>query len=143
MWSIGSANTASPPPTNSSTASSPWPSSPLACSPKNRFLRLPDLRRSTDRPRESSAACPHLESRRSAEPGRRAIPPFVAGEMKTTAPNRLEVTVRPLLESDLPAAERIVRLAFGTFLGMPDPTAFMGDAVFARTRWLADPQAVL
>lgn len=63
--------------------------------------------------------------------------------MKTTAPDRLAVTVRPLLESDLPAADRIVRVAFGTFLGVPDPTTFRGDAAFVRPRWLADPSAVL
>jgi GNAT superfamily N-acetyltransferase len=56
---------------------------------------------------------------------------------------RAEVTVRPLVERDLDAADRIVRVAFGTFLGMPDPQAFMGDAGFARTRWRADPLAVL
>ena len=51
--------------------------------------------------------------------------------------------VRPLLERDLDAADRIIRVAFGTFLGLPDPQAFMGDAKFARTRWKADPSAVL
>ena len=54
-----------------------------------------------------------------------------------------EINIRPLLESDLAAADRIIRVAFGTFLGMPDPSAFMGDASMARTRWLADPSAVL
>jgi GNAT superfamily N-acetyltransferase len=53
-----------------------------------------------------------------------------------------DVTIRPLREQDLPEADRIMRLAFGTFLGMPDPLKFMGDADFARTRWLADPSAV-
>jgi GNAT superfamily N-acetyltransferase len=67
----------------------------------------------------------------------------MAGPVKTAVQMGFEVTIRPLLESDLPAAERIVRVAFGTFLGMPDPTAFMGDAALARTRWLADPDAVL
>ncbi|HYL68989.1 MAG TPA: GNAT family N-acetyltransferase [Candidatus Limnocylindria bacterium] len=54
-----------------------------------------------------------------------------------------ELIIRPLAEGDLAAADRIVRLAFGTFLGMPDPIQFMGDADFARTRWKADPSAVL
>jgi GNAT superfamily N-acetyltransferase len=54
-----------------------------------------------------------------------------------------EIFIRPLVESDLAAADQIVRLAFGTFLGMPDPIQFMGDADFARTRWKADPSAVL
>ena len=52
------------------------------------------------------------------------------------------VTIRPLLERDLPEADRIMRLAFGTFLGMPEPLKFMGDADYARTRWIADPSAV-
>ena len=56
---------------------------------------------------------------------------------------RAQVTVRPLVESDLDAADRIVRVAFGTFLGMPDPTVFMGDANYAHTRWKADPAAAL
>jgi GNAT superfamily N-acetyltransferase len=55
---------------------------------------------------------------------------------------RAEVTIRSLREKDLPEADRIVRLAFGTFLGMPDPLQFMGDAEYVRTRWLADPSAV-
>jgi GNAT superfamily N-acetyltransferase len=54
---------------------------------------------------------------------------------------RSDVTVRPLAESDLPKADRIMRLAFGTFIGLPDPMAFMGDADYVRTRWLADPTA--
>src|SRR5690349_18817511 len=51
------------------------------------------------------------------------------------------VTVRPLREQDLPVAGRSMRLAFGTFLGMPEPLKFMGDADYARTRWIADPSA--
>ena len=46
-------------------------------------------------------------------------------------------------EGDLEEAERIVRLAFGTFLGMPDPLMFMGDANYAHTRYRADPPAAL
>jgi len=53
----------------------------------------------------------------------------------------MDVTVRPLREDDLAAADRIMRLAFGTFMGMPDPMAFMGDADYIRTRWRADPTA--
>jgi hypothetical protein len=34
-----------------------------------------------------------------------------------------------------------MRLAFGTFLGMPEPTSFMGDASYVRARWRADPTA--
>jgi GNAT superfamily N-acetyltransferase len=53
----------------------------------------------------------------------------------------LDIKIRPLLESDLSVADRIMRLAFGTFLGMPDPTAIMGDTDYIRTRWRADPEA--
>jgi GNAT superfamily N-acetyltransferase len=52
-----------------------------------------------------------------------------------------DITVRPLKESDLPMADHIMRLAFGTFIGLPEPAAFMGDADYVKTRWLADPQA--
>jgi GNAT superfamily N-acetyltransferase len=51
------------------------------------------------------------------------------------------VFVRPLREEDLPTADHIMRLAFGTFLGLPDPLTFMGDADYVRTRWRADPAA--
>ncbi len=56
---------------------------------------------------------------------------------------RAEVVVRPLAENELAQADQMVRVAFGTFLGMPDPSAFMGDANYAHTRWKADPTAVL
>jgi GNAT superfamily N-acetyltransferase len=54
-----------------------------------------------------------------------------------------DVTVRPLEEADLGEADRIMRLAFGTFLGLPDPVAFMGDADYVRTRWAAEPTCAL
>jgi GNAT superfamily N-acetyltransferase len=52
-----------------------------------------------------------------------------------------DVSVRPLREDDLSEADRIMRLAFGTFLGLPEPMTFMGDAGHVRTRWLAAPDA--
>jgi GNAT superfamily N-acetyltransferase len=52
-----------------------------------------------------------------------------------------EISIRPLGETDLAAADRIFRLAFGTFLGLPEPETFAGDADYIRTRWLADPAA--
>lgn len=54
---------------------------------------------------------------------------------------KLDISVRPLQENDLSAADHIMRLAFGTFLGLPEPMAFMGDAGYVRTRWRADPSA--
>jgi len=40
-----------------------------------------------------------------------------------------------LKESELDEAHRIVRLAFGTFLGLPNPLDFMGDRTFMAPRF--------
>ena len=53
----------------------------------------------------------------------------------------VNITVRPLRDPDLPLADRIFRLAFGTFNGLQDPLRFGGDIDKIRTRWLADPGA--
>jgi GNAT superfamily N-acetyltransferase len=52
----------------------------------------------------------------------------------------MAIDVRALCESDLDEADRIFRLAFGTFLGLPDPLAFGGDTDYVRTRWRATPE---
>ena len=44
-------------------------------------------------------------------------------------------------EIDLVRADHIMRLAFGTFLGLSEPTSFMGDADYVHTRFAADPTA--
>ncbi|MFL6426844.1 MAG: GNAT family N-acetyltransferase [Acidobacteriaceae bacterium] len=44
-------------------------------------------------------------------------------------------TIRPMVESDLPDARRIFQLAFGTFIGVPDPASFLKDVDFFRPRW--------
>ena len=54
---------------------------------------------------------------------------------------RHDVSVRPLVESDLPVADEIMRVAFGTFLGVPEPRTFMGDAAFVQPRWRSNPTA--
>jgi len=51
------------------------------------------------------------------------------------------VVVRRLEEADLPEADRISRIAFGTHLRMPDPAHTFGDVDYVRTRWRADPAA--
>jgi GNAT superfamily N-acetyltransferase len=53
----------------------------------------------------------------------------------------MKILVRKLRETDLPVADRIFRLAFGTFNGLPDPLQHGGDSDKIRTRWLADPGA--
>jgi hypothetical protein len=47
------------------------------------------------------------------------------------------IRVGPLKQGELEEAVRILRLAFGTFLGVPNPLEFMGDrdlAPLAGTR---------
>ena len=53
----------------------------------------------------------------------------------------MEILIPRLQESDIPEAQRISRLAFGTFLNLPDPMAFSSDADSVRSRFLADPSA--
>lgn len=53
----------------------------------------------------------------------------------------MQVTIRPLAKADLAEADRIFRLAFGTFVSLPDPMSFAGTADYVRSRWLADPSA--
>lgn len=45
------------------------------------------------------------------------------------------IRIGSLKQSELEQAHRIVRLAFGTFLGLPDPLEFMGDRNFIAPRW--------
>ncbi|WP_202859980.1 MULTISPECIES: hypothetical protein [Sinorhizobium] len=54
--------------------------------------------------------------------------------MGTTAPS---IAIRALAETDLPEAERIFLLAFGTFLGAPEPASFWSDRDYVRGRWQA------
>jgi GNAT superfamily N-acetyltransferase len=54
-----------------------------------------------------------------------------------------EIVVRPLAEHQLPEADRIFRLAFGTELGLADPMRFAGDSDYIRTRWKAHSDAFL
>lgn len=49
------------------------------------------------------------------------------------------VRVRPLVADDLDSADRVMRLAFGTFRGLPDPAAAFGDRDYVRTRYRAAP----
>lgn len=51
------------------------------------------------------------------------------------------VHIRPMRAADLEEADRIFRLAFGTFLGLPDPLKFAGDADSVRARFASWPEA--
>lgn len=50
-----------------------------------------------------------------------------------------DVIIRPLVEDDLDAADRVMRVAFGTFVGLPEPAAFLGDGRYVHHRFRADP----
>ncbi len=58
-------------------------------------------------------------------------------------PELSNISVRPMQEADLVEARRIFRVAFGTFIGVPDPEAFWTDREYVFTRWRADPGAAL
>ena len=51
------------------------------------------------------------------------------------------LNIRALTQQDLSVADRIISVAFGTFLGAPEPEQFSADLAYARTRWPADPTA--
>jgi GNAT superfamily N-acetyltransferase len=53
----------------------------------------------------------------------------------------MEVKVRRLEQRDLQNADLIMRLAFGTFIGVPEPEKFGEDADHVKTRWITDPNA--
>jgi len=50
-------------------------------------------------------------------------------------PVNRQVRIGSLKESELAEADRIVRVAFGTFLGLPNPQGFMDDRNFMTPRW--------
>jgi predicted N-acetyltransferase YhbS len=49
--------------------------------------------------------------------------------------------IRPLEERDLAEADRIMRIAFGTYLKAPNPVEVFGDGDWVHTRYHADPGA--
>lgn len=53
----------------------------------------------------------------------------------------MTVCVRHLREAELAAADEIFRVAFGTFLRLPEPRRFGGDTEYVRTRWKASPSS--
>src|SRR5262249_22461416 len=57
----------------------------------------------------------------------------------TDASRDADLAIGPLRAEDLTVADRVVRLAFGTFLGLPESEMFAGDSECVRTRWKAGP----
>ena len=52
-----------------------------------------------------------------------------------------DITIRHMREADLQEADRIIRLAFGTFMGHDNPENYRIDARYANPRYNADPTA--
>ena len=50
----------------------------------------------------------------------------------------MSITIRPLAQNDLPAAQRVFRTAFGTFLGAPDLENFWADRDLVYGRFGAE-----
>jgi predicted N-acetyltransferase YhbS len=55
--------------------------------------------------------------------------------------DRGRLDIRPLQEGDLDEADRIMRIAFGTYLQAPNPIEVFGDGDWVHTRYYADPTA--
>src|SRR5262249_5452026 len=53
------------------------------------------------------------------------------------------VSVRAMEEADLNEARRIFRLAFATFLGVPEPETFRADREYVFTSWRTEGGAAL
>jgi predicted N-acetyltransferase YhbS len=53
----------------------------------------------------------------------------------------MNVSIRLMRSHELAAADDIFRLAFGTFVGLPEPREFYGDATYIPHRWKSDPTA--
>jgi GNAT superfamily N-acetyltransferase len=53
----------------------------------------------------------------------------------------MNLAIRLLEKHELATANHIFRLAFGTFIGLPQPTDFAGDADYINHRWYTNPQS--
>jgi GNAT superfamily N-acetyltransferase len=58
-------------------------------------------------------------------------------------PSNQEIQIGQLKKSEVAEADRILRLAFGTFLGVPNPLEFMGDRHLLKSRWGSSHVTVL
>ena len=52
-----------------------------------------------------------------------------------------DIVIRHMVKEDLQEADRIIRLAFGTFMGHDNPEDYRSDARYANPRYNADPSA--
>jgi GNAT superfamily N-acetyltransferase len=63
--------------------------------------------------------------------------------MQKHAPEPMDVNVRPALQTDLPEADGVIRVAFGTAAGVPSPELFFGDMGIIQNRWKARDTTIL
>lgn len=54
-----------------------------------------------------------------------------------------DLKVKVMEEKDIAKATQLTRVAFGTFLGLPDPSQMFEDKEMIRNRWIVDPNAIL
>ena len=52
----------------------------------------------------------------------------------------MDVVVRPMTLRDLDVADHVMRVAFGTYMNLPDPTVTFGPAQYVRSRFAAAPE---
>lgn len=64
----------------------------------------------------------------------------MSAEQQPSDVHRSDVVIRPLRQGDLDVADRVMRMAFGTFLGAPDPMLVFGDLDYVRSRFAAEPK---
>ncbi|HWE74374.1 MAG TPA: GNAT family N-acetyltransferase [Stellaceae bacterium] len=55
----------------------------------------------------------------------------------------MSLTIRALTEADLDAADKVRRLAFGTYFGLPDPLSFSGTSRLVAARQRAWPDGAI
>src|ERR1700760_3747879 len=55
----------------------------------------------------------------------------------------MPILTRPMRESDLAEADSIFRLAFGTFIGLPDPTTFAEGRDYIHQRFHGLPSGTI
>ena len=53
------------------------------------------------------------------------------------------ISIHVMERTELEEPRRIFRVAFGTFIGVPEPQTFWADREYVFTRWQSDPQAAL
>ena len=51
------------------------------------------------------------------------------------------ISIHVMERTELEEPRRIFRVAFGTFIGVPEPQTFWADREYVFTRWQSDPQA--